>query len=73
MTSPIGRVEVDCPECGHVYWTTHRPSVNLDLDPHVTNAEIEDWSTGTCPECDCKVELGTLTVRDHGRTWEWRD
>jgi predicted RNA-binding Zn-ribbon protein involved in translation (DUF1610 family) len=70
MTSPIQFRNVRCPGCGDVYETQFRGSINLDLDPEMDEAYIEEMTTGTCPSCGRKVNLGGLVVR--GDVWEVR-
>jgi uncharacterized protein (UPF0212 family) len=72
MTSPIEEVRVSCPKCAHVYETFFRASMNLSLDPSFDEAYIEEMSTGTCPECGEKTELGALVVGDDG-VWNFRE
>ena len=62
ITSPGERIEVLCPECGEPYSTAYRASVNADLDPEAAADRewLEEVSTGTCPSCGHRVDLGTL-------------
>lgn len=61
MTSPVERIEVECPACGETYSALHRASLNLDLDDF-TDDEIRDAATATCPSCGRVVELSSLVV-----------
>ena len=71
MTSPIEFIRVQCPSCGEVFETQYRASMNLGLDDF-SDKYIEEMSTGTCPKCETKVDLGALVVRADG-TWERDD
>lgn len=62
MTSPVERIEVECPRCETVFETLWRASVNLDLGEDWTAEEIEAATTGVCPACGHRVELGSLVV-----------
>jgi uncharacterized protein (UPF0212 family) len=68
MTSPIQTVQVVCPKCGHRYETQFRASMNLQLDEFEQDY-VREMTTGTCPACDCVVELGALII---GRDGVWR-
>jgi DNA-directed RNA polymerase subunit RPC12/RpoP len=68
MTSPIKTRKVRCPDCGDVYETQYRGSINVDLDPEMDEAYVEEMTTGTCLRCGRKVALGGLVVR--GGVWE---
>jgi uncharacterized protein (UPF0212 family) len=68
MTSPIEFRDVQCPGCGETYETQFRASMNLGLD-NFSDDYVEEMSTGTCPNCRTKVDLGALVVREDG-TWE---
>ncbi len=71
MTSPAERIDVRCPACATVYETWRRASINTDLDPALADpAYLEEATTGTCPACEHRVNLGALIV--HGDTWQVR-
>jgi DNA-directed RNA polymerase subunit RPC12/RpoP len=63
MTSPIERVKVTCPQCGHLYEDWYRASLNLDLDDF-DDEYIDSATSAVCPKCSFKVYFGTLIVRD---------
>ena len=65
MTSPPEKIQVECPQCGHVYSDWYRPSINLTLDDF-DEEHLEEASTSTCPECGHKVRHHVLTVREDG-------
>lgn len=65
MTSPIENITVRCPKCGHLYEDWLRRSLNVDLDPWVTDEYAQRAFTATCPECHHVVDLGGLVVRDN--------
>src|SRR5262249_61550859 len=61
MTMPPEEISVECPECGLLYDSVYRPSMNLMLD-NFDDEYIERMSTATCPSCGCKARLGVLVV-----------
>jgi hypothetical protein len=66
VTSPPQVVEVECPRCQTVYETFWRPSINLTLGEEWTAEELEEATTGLCPTCGLRVELGSLVVGADG-------
>lgn len=67
MTSPAQRIEVECPSCGETYETLYRASINLALGEDWAAEEIEEATTGVCPACGHRVELGSLVVGQRPR------
>lgn len=66
MTSPVRKMDVECPRCGHVYQDWYRASLNLELDDF-DDAYVEEASTATCPACGHKVAVSCLIVGEDGR------
>ena len=66
MTTPLRPITVSCRNCSTEFETWYRPSINLDLDP-MTDDELEEMATKTCPECGTRIPLDTLTV--NGDEW----
>jgi predicted RNA-binding Zn-ribbon protein involved in translation (DUF1610 family) len=69
MSSPCEQVRLSCPQCGEVYETWIRRSMNLTLDPWVTPEYLKQVSTGTCPRCGHKVRIADCIVTEkRGKT-----
>lgn len=66
MTSPPQRITVRCPDCSERYGSWMRPSVNLSLEP-LTEEELREMTTATCPACGRVAALGSLVV--DGDVW----
>lgn len=67
MTSPVERIMVECPACRTQFTDWRRATINVDLDPGMDAAYIEEVSTAVCPECAHKVRFDCLVVI--GDTW----
>lgn len=61
MTSPIHRIRVECPACGHSFVDWWRPSMNFGLESF-TDEYVRQASTATCPQCGYVTEVGALLV-----------
>jgi hypothetical protein len=68
MTSPVTKIEVECPRCASVYEDWYRASINLGLDDF-DDEYLRKAATATCPTCGHVIELETLVV-EHG-VWRW--
>jgi predicted RNA-binding Zn-ribbon protein involved in translation (DUF1610 family) len=72
MSSPIEILTITCPSCGEAYQAQYRASMNRTLDPDFDDAYIEKMSTGVCPKCGHKVQLGAIVAeirRDELHLW----
>ncbi|MDF7826001.1 hypothetical protein P4B35_18365 [Pontiellaceae bacterium B12227] len=56
MTSPVERIFVECPKCGHAFIDWCRPSINTELDDFDEDY-IREAMTATCPKCGHVIEL----------------
>jgi uncharacterized Zn finger protein len=65
MTSPVTKIEVECPRCASVYEDWYRASINLNLDDF-DDEYLREAATATCPTCGHVIDLDTLVV-EHGR------
>jgi DNA-directed RNA polymerase subunit RPC12/RpoP len=65
MSSPIEIVTVTCPQCGERYLAQYRASMNRTLDPSFDDEYVEKMSTGVCPRCGHKVQLGAIVAEIH--------
>jgi hypothetical protein len=70
VTSPPRLVEIECPRCHTLYETFWRPSVNLTLGEDWSDEDLKEATTGLCPTCGPRVELGSLVVEADG-VWRW--
>jgi DNA-directed RNA polymerase subunit RPC12/RpoP len=68
MTTPIEFMRVTCPQCGHLYETQYRASMNRTINPEFSDEYIEQMSRGTCPRCGFKVALGAIVTEMRGKT-----
>jgi len=66
VTSPPEKITVCCPACSERYGSWFRPSVNLSLEP-ITEEELREMTTATCPACGRVVALDSLVV--DGDVW----
>lgn len=64
MTSPIEEIEIKCPNCGMMYSSWYRPSINLNLDDF-DEEYIDECSSAVCP-CKFKVYFETIVVDKEG-------
>jgi len=61
MSSPVARIDVVCPACGHKYQDWYRASLNFMLETF-SDDYVRQASTATCPECEHVVDLSILLV-----------
>ena len=62
MTSPIVKIEVECPSCGEQFVTWHRGSVNLSLGEKWTKKELDEVMFANCPNCTGRFVKDVLIV-----------
>ena len=65
MTTAPYEVEVECPKCGTVFRDWLRDSVNLMLERDMTDDEVEEQLSVTCPRCGHR-EYGLGLIVDDG-------
>lgn len=63
MTSPPKEIEVECPACGYIFVTWHRPSVNLSLGEKWTKKALDKLRFVDCERCNFWFEKELMVVQ----------